>query len=319
MTQNNQTCWVITEGIAGTENQCLGLAEALCLEPAVKRIKLNPPWAWLTPYLRIGNSLAISNKGDKIAPPWPDIAICSGRKSIPAALYIKKASKGKTFVIQIQDPRCPPELFDMVIAPSHDPIKGDNVYNILGGLNRINTDKLHHENQKFPPFFKDEGRKKIAILLGGKSKAHHFSNQDIGRLIEQFLGLAKQYNLMVTASRRTEPQHKEALLEALGNHPHIHFYDGGPENPYFAYLARANIILVSADSVSMISEALTCGKPTYIIEMNGGGKRLDLFHKHIFEQGYARQFRGHVEEFETPHLNETQRMAKVIEERLKTR
>src|ERR1700723_80340 len=136
MSSNNQiTCWVVTDGKSGMENQCLGLAEALGITPIVKRVKLRFPWRPLAPYLRTGLGHAFSAKGDPVAPPWPDLLIATGRLSVPAALYIKQQNP-KTFAVQLQDPAIHPRHFDLVVAPEHDRLQGPNVISTRGGLHR---------------------------------------------------------------------------------------------------------------------------------------------------------------------------------------
>ena len=107
------------------ENQCLGLARALGLEPVIKRIKPRCPWKQLSPFLRIGLKWAFSKKGDSLTPPWPDLLIASGRNSIAASLYVRRASmtlgdKARTLTVQIQNPVIDPSFFDLVITPRHD-------------------------------------------------------------------------------------------------------------------------------------------------------------------------------------------------------
>src|ERR1700722_2781418 len=116
MTSPNQiSCWVVTDGKAGMENQCLGLAEALGVAPTVKRVKLRAPWRQLSPFLRLGLPFAHSSAGDRIAPPWPDLLIATGRHSVPASLYTRRASGGKTFTVQLQNPVIDPSRFDLVV------------------------------------------------------------------------------------------------------------------------------------------------------------------------------------------------------------
>src|SRR5580698_3060235 len=100
MFSNTQTtCWVVTDGKSGMENQCLGLAEALQLAPIVKRVKLRSPWRQFAPFLRYGLDMAFSRGGDPVEPPWPELLIATGRLSVPAALHIKR-SNPSTFAIQ---------------------------------------------------------------------------------------------------------------------------------------------------------------------------------------------------------------------------
>jgi mitochondrial fission protein ELM1 len=90
--------WIVTEGMIGTENQCLGVAEALGITPTVHRITLRQPWKTLSPYIGC-------EKANTFIPPfegpWPDLLIASGRKSIAASRYIKRMSEGKTFTVQM--------------------------------------------------------------------------------------------------------------------------------------------------------------------------------------------------------------------------
>src|ERR1700761_4695663 len=86
------TCWVVTDGKSGMENQCLGLAEALHLAPIIKRVKLRSPWRQFAPFLQVGLDMAFSRGGDSIAPPWPDLLIATGRHSVPASLYVKRSN-----------------------------------------------------------------------------------------------------------------------------------------------------------------------------------------------------------------------------------
>ena len=125
------SCWIVTDGKAGMENQCLGLAEALGLNPVVKRVKLRSPWKQLSPFLRHGLAHAFSAEGDPIAPPWPDLLIATGRASVPASLYARRMSRaggGKgTFTVQVQNPVIDPSRFDLVVVPRHDGLVGTNV------------------------------------------------------------------------------------------------------------------------------------------------------------------------------------------------
>lgn len=311
------SCWVVTEGMAGTENQCLGVAEALGLVPEVKRIKLRTPWKQLTPYLRIANRLALSPEGDLLAPPWPDIVLASGRKSVAASLAIKKASGGKTFTVQIQDPRCNPALFDLVIVPQHDPTRGDNVIVTTGALHRVTPEKLATEKQKFPAL-NDLPRPRVAVLIGGTSKSHTLTPTIMGDVAELLENLAREHNagLMVTASRRTGIDN-EAILRARLSGVAASTWDGAGDNPYFAYLAQADYIVVTADSVSMVSEAVSTGKPVYIVDLEGGARRFDRFHRLLQEQGYTRPFAGKLEKWDYIPTRDTQRVAEEIKNRFK--
>lgn len=292
MSEYLKSCWVVTEGIAGTENQCLGLAEALSLTPIIKRISLRSPWKQLSPWLRWGHRYALAKDSDKIAPPWPDIVIASGRKSIGIALDIKRQSGGKTIAIQVQDPRIHPSNFDLVIVPEHDRMRGDNVIVTAGSLHRVTPEKIAQEQKKFESAFSSLPQPRVAVLVGGNSKSHQMTADDARRLVSQLKSL--NASLMVTVSRRTGAENARMLREAMTG-PNVFFWDGQGDNPYFVMLGFADYIIVTEDSVSMASEAISTGKPVYIARLSGGSGKFARFHAHLQEKGYARPFEGKLE------------------------
>lgn len=314
MSESNYSCWVITEGIAGTENQCIGLTDALGVVPVIKRIKLRAPWKQLSPWLCWGHDFALTNDSDTIAPPYPDLIIASGRKSIGLALHIKKQSGGKTMLVQVQDPRISPEHFDLVIVPQHDPMRGDNVFVTTGALHRVTPQKVASEKDKFSHLLGNLPAPRVAVLIGGTSKAHRMTAAVTEKLAAQLKGL--NASLMITASRRTGDENAKLLRSAL-NGPDVFFWDGTGGNPYFALLGWADYIIVTEDSVSMTSEALSTGKPVYTASLEGGGKRLDLFHKLLQNQGYTRPFAGVLEQWSYAPPHDTLKAADEIRRRLK--
>lgn len=312
------TCWIITEGIAGTENQCIGVAEAMGITPLVKRVKLRFPWKQLSPWLMWGHDKALAPDSDPISAPYPDLVIASGRKSIGIAAHIKRESKGKTFVVQLQDPRIDPKNFDLVVVPQHDPTRGDNVLVTKAGLHRVTAEKLAAAKEKYQAHYSNVPHPRVAVLIGGTSKAHTMTPENAKLLAMQLLHLAESPNigLLVTASRRTGEENAKLLRDTLQG-PAIHFWDGTGDNPYFGFLALADYIIVTEDSVSMTSEALSTGKPVYIAALEGGAKRLDMFHKILQEQGYTRPFTGLLEKWSYTPPDDTQRVAEEIRQRMK--
>lgn len=312
-TPNIQTCWILTEGIAGTENQCLGVAESLGVTPIIKRIKLRAPWKQLSPWLSWGHDRALAKGSDDISAPYPDLLIASGRKSIGLALHIKKLSLGKTFVVQIQDPRINPKKFDLVVVPQHDPTRGDNVLVTKAALHRITQKKIDDAKAMFEGTFKHIPHPRVAVLIGGSSRAHSMTLENCRMLATQLMLLAenKKIGLIITASRRTGEENAKYLRDTIKG-PQTYFWDNAGDNPYFGLLAHADYIIVTEDSVSMTSEALATGKPVYIASLAGGAARLDAFHKLLQEQGYTRPFIGLLDQWSYTPPDDTMRVTQEI-------
>jgi mitochondrial fission protein ELM1 len=179
------TCWIVTDGKAGMESQCLGLAEALGLDPIVKRVTLRTPWRQLSPYLRLGHRHAFTRSSDALSPPWPDLLIATGRHSVAASLHVRQESRHSgqpTMTVQIQDPVIAPSNFDLVVVPGHDRLTGANVVQTIGALHRVTPAKLRAAAAKLEGNLKDFPRPYIGVLIGGPNAAYRFGEDEMRRL-----------------------------------------------------------------------------------------------------------------------------------------
>ena len=316
----DQVCWVVTDGKIGMEIQGLGLAEALGFEPAVKRIQVRRPWRWLPPAW-IPNPLGtLGPKKDRLAPPWPDILIASGRQSVAVSVAIRYAAAGRCFTVQIQNPAVDPALFDLIVAPRHDRLKAPNVCATTGAMNRITPARLKEAAAHFGPKWAELPRPLVAVVLGGNSKVHRLTGGIAAAFAGRLAEMARQTGagILITPSRRTPPEFVAALRGALDGLP-ARIWDGTGENPYLGYLALADAIIVTADSVNMVSEAASTGKPVYLVELEGGSRKFREFHKTLREAGITRTFEGRLETWNYAPLRDTQVAAAEIRRRLAAR
>ena len=312
------SCWVVTDGSAGMEIQCIGLAEALRLDFKVKKIRTTKPWRWLPPHLWINPLKSLDKRGDLLEPPWPDVLISCGRQSIPLNLAIKKANGDKTFTIHIQTPNCDAGSFDLVIVPEHDKLRGENVLVCLGALGRITPEKLREAGEKFAPQVAHLNSPLVAVLVGGSNGCYDMTEEVMRDLAQKLEALHEDTgcNYLVTTSRRTGSENEAILKSALKGVPH-QLWTGEGENPYFGYLALADALIVTGDSVNMVCEACSMGKPVHIFELPGGNAKFNHFHQSMREKGYTRPFLGKLERWEYPPLLETQKIAHEVEKILK--
>ena len=294
-----KSCWVVTDGKAGMESQCVGLAEALGFDPIIKRVGMRAPWRQLSPYLRLGQRFAFRTGSDPLEPPWPDLLIGSGRRSIAAVLHVRAQSRkaGRpTVTVQIQDPVIASHHFDLVIAPAHDRLKGPNVLTTLGALHRITPAKLAAEAAELAPRVAHLPRPLICALVGGANAAYRFGPGEARRMGRALAEAAKAAggSLLVTPSRRTGEKNLAQLKAALGDVPAF-VWDGQGDNPYFGMLGLADQIVVTSDSVNMVSEAVATAKPVHVFDLPGGSKKFARFHQVMREKGLTHPFTGTLE------------------------
>jgi hypothetical protein len=306
------------------ENQCLGLAEALHLAPAILRVKLRSPWRELSPFLRHGLRFAFSGTGPRLTPPWPDLLIATGRASIPASLYVRRASRkngGKgTFTVQLQNPVIDPSRFDLVVVPRHDGLSGPNVMTTRGALHRVSPAMLKTEAEKFAHQIAHLPQPRIAVLLGGSNSVYQLVPRDMKPLAEKLKGLiaATGGSLIVTPSRRTGEANLAVLRDVLQGTP-SYIWNGKGDNPYYGMLGLADAIIVTCDSVNMVSEACTTGKPVYVIDLSGGSDKFRRFHQSMRDDGLTRPFVGTLENWTYPPLNDVELVAQRVTEMMTRR
>ncbi len=307
----------MTDGKAGMNSQCLGLAELLGLETEMKVVSPRFPWSCLPPQLWLFPFCAQNSQKSGISPPWPSILIATGRQTVALSIAIKKASMGATKTIQIQNPQCPISNFDLVLAPEHDQLSGENVISTIGALHQVNPDRLSLAGRRFAKFYSSLPRPLIAVLIGGSNRRLRMDTTDAARLGEQLVSGVKHSGsgLMITASRRTDPKVISSLKNALGDVQYS-FWDGQGDNPYFGMLALADGFVVTKDSINMVSEAAATGKPVHIFELNGKSIKFDLFHQGMRDAGITRPFLGKFEKWQYDQPDDFKKIAIEIRKRV---
>jgi uncharacterized protein len=305
------SCWVLSDGKAGDAVQCLGVAQRLGLSPITKTVKPRRVFTWLMPYGPIDPADAPTKPGSPIAPPFPDIAIASGRRSLPYLRAVKKASGGRTLTIYLKDPRTGPGAADLIWVPAHDALRAKNVIVTLTSPHRISRESLV-EASRNPAFHTSDSKPIIGVLLGGNSQHHHFTPENIADLTSQLKALASQnFRLAVTPSGRTPPELAEAvkaICQASGGY----YWDGNGRNPYHSILALADHLIVTADSVNMLGEAAATGKPIHLFTPEGGHTKISSFVNGLIDHGAVRSLGEHLENWSYSPLDATPAIAVAV-------
>ena len=311
----------MSDGRAGIEAQALGLAEAVARRRPAEIVVKRVAWpVWIrrvpTPLMPPLRTLLASD-GAAFAPPWPELWIGNGRASIPLSIAARRWSRGESFVVQLQDPLRDARLFDLVAPPNHDGRTGPNVFGVTGTPHRVTSERLQAEAAPFRERFEALPRPHVVVLIGGRSKAFDLSTGRADRLAGQIEEAVRAAggSLLLTFSRRTPAEAEARLRAALAGLPGM-IWDGCGANPYFAFLATADVVLVTEDSANMPTEAAATGRPVYLLEMDGGQGRKQRFHAELAALGIARRFDGRLEHWSYPPLRETDRLAEEVLRRM---
>ena len=311
-------CWILSDGTSGMEVQCIALAEALGFQYDKKHIK---PY-WLN---RIFPSLAklpgiplATNFKQVTSQSSPNIVITCGRRHAGASIALKRLSKGTTYTIHIQDPKINPKHFDLLIIPEHDRPRAPNIILSNGSLTRITQAILDREAQLIKQEVTSLIGKKVAVNIGGDTKDNKVDGETIQKLILSLNQFSANYecSLMITTTNRTSEPLKKALT-SLTENPNIILWTGGSRNPYLGFLGVADAIIVTSDSINMISEACSTGKPVNIFPLGKNSKKREKFIGSLEKMGLVKYFNGEYRSWGYEPLNETARIANLINIKLK--
>lgn len=301
------SAWILSDGKAGHEAQSLGIAEALGLTPQLKRLEPRRLFAALAPY-----TLIDPHEKQRVAPPYPDIVIACGRRTLPYLRHVKRASAGRAFTVYVNAPAMNSRTADVIVAPRHDGLRGDNVIAPPTPANRLTPALLAHTRADPDPRIRALPEPRVALLIGGDSRHYRFSDRDIAELSALARSLAGEgWSVMATVSRRTPPRLVAALREALGAVPAFS-WEGEGANPYLSMLACAQSFIVTADSVNMVAEAASTGAPVQVFEPSGGHRKITAFLDGLEAYGAVRRWAGRLEHWRYEPLNSTPAIAAAI-------
>jgi mitochondrial fission protein ELM1 len=302
------TARILTADLAGLRNQALGLAEAAGFKSDARTITKRRPWLprWLNSLTTIDPTV--------LAPPEADLLIGCGGASARVLAALRTPSLP---AVIIQHPRMDPKRFDLVVAGRHDGITGPNVIVTRTAMHRVSAARLAAERDRWAPVFAPLPRPLVAVLLGGSNGRYRLDGRAARGLAAQLARMMQRdrTGLMLTPSRRTGPAIRAIFAEALAPRG-AWLWDMAGENPYFGMLACADAIIVTADSVSMVSEAVATEVPVLLARLPGRSARIGAFMDALAAEGRIRDFAGELAYWPVQPINDTEMAAFEMRRRL---
>jgi len=312
---NNKTIWGITDGSAGMKSQVEGVCTALGLPYELKTCKRRWPFYLLPAGFSFGALKQLTSDSDKLTAPWPDAVITSGRRSAALGLAVKAASGGKTKAVHITDPRSGREKFDLIVAMEHDAAEGPNVIKTSLALHRLTQETLAAARAQWEPVFAHLPKPWIAVLIGGSTHRYKMGVAEMRQVVAMIKGVLRRESgsLLVTTSRRTGDENVALLRESFIGESRTWLYDEHGDNPYLGLLACADYIIVTEDSVNMLSEAAYTGKPIYIVPMPGLTGKPIAFAEKLLQCGIAKRLdQNMLNDWKYNIIDEQKRVAKTL-------
>lgn len=308
--------WVLDDPRAGTSGQVIGIAERLGLPFRVVPLDFN--WRAHLAALVPGGSLAGLAAPFGAAEAGPALVLSAGSRAAPVARWLRRRHGCR--LVHCMRPGFGDHDFDLLVIGAHDrPAASPRVLPVLGAPHRLSPPHLRQAGEDWAERLAHLPRPRIALMLGGG----RMLSVPAQRLGMQVAALARGLggSVMASASRRTGAAASEALGQGLGTALHLLYRWGEPgPNPYAGFLALADAIVVSGDSVSMISEACATTAPVLIALPELGGRRHRRLHARLYAAGHAQPFPADRADTltisrTTPPLDEAGRVAAEIRRR----
>ncbi len=289
---------VLCSAYAGLRNQGLGLAEAAGVAPRVEEIRAMGLWRQVPPAWWPAPVAA-----RMVSPPPERLAIGVGGAGAAVVAALRRRGH---LAVQVQHPRMPLDRFDLIVANRHDEIAGPNVVMTRTALHRATAARLAEARGVWGPRLAHLPRPLVSVLVGGSNGRFRLEAREGEGLAGAIAGMMRRdrVGVAVTPSRRTAPAARAALEATLGPLG-AWVWDMEGENPYFGLLACADAIVVTIDSISMVSEAVATEAPVLLASLPGRSRRIALFLRGLREAGRVRDFAGRMESWGVTPLDDT--------------
>lgn len=249
--------WLLSQGRRGDLDQMQALAQALAWPTVTKTLAFRGP---AIPAL--APLLLKSGASDLMEPPWPDLIICAEALSSVIAQRLRRLSGNRIKLVCLGRPAGSPRHFDLVLTTAQ--------YRLPPAANTVELAlplaTMLVQAEVAGPVETPGPRPVIAVLVGGASFPDILDQTATSKLARDLNAYAAQKGgtLHVVTSPRTSSK-VSGELQAHVSSPHrVHIYGKAPDNPYRSTLAKADEVIVTSDSVSMLADALATQKPVQV-------------------------------------------------------
>lgn len=265
--------WLLLGPKPGDNGQVLAVAEALGWPSEVKRFAYRP-WELVTNRL-LGPTLAGIDRArsSPLEPPWPELVITAGRRNEPVARWLRRQAGGRRRLrlVHVGRPWAPLDEFDLIVAtPQYALPARANILQNEAPMHRVGAAALAAAAERWRPRLAELPRPWTAVMLGGHVGPHTFDAAKAARLADEVSAPAARDggSVLASTSARTPAEVTAAFAENLRAPHTLHRWrEGDSDNPYLAFLALADRIVVTSDSMSMLVEAVATAKPVFIFDL----------------------------------------------------
>ncbi|MDO8536453.1 MAG: ELM1/GtrOC1 family putative glycosyltransferase [Candidatus Omnitrophota bacterium] len=216
---------------------------------------------------------------DKLMSTYAEFIVSCGSSLAPANIFMSKENNAKNVVVM--DPAIPFGLkkFNFVIAPKHDKMKsGKNIITTTLAPNLVDTKTMQEAAEKIKKHANIAKNDIVGLLIGGDNPEFTLTSDLLRKVLSETLEAIRSNDaeLLVTTSRRTSKAQESILKETLKGEAGCKLLvianEDNPDGTLAGILALCKVVVVSGESISMVSEAVASGKSVVVFELENNSK-----------------------------------------------
>jgi mitochondrial fission protein ELM1 len=270
--------WALLSNRAGDNAQVEAVVDALGLPYETKYFTNRPLAIHLNLLFGARYRWSVKSVQSSVTPPWPDLLIAAGTQSEPLCAQIKEraARDGHNVrVIFLGRPWRDPRVYDLIVTtPQYRVPMAQNVLELQLPLHRVSRETADAAAAQWQARIAHLPQPYTVVALGGNINRYTLDRQAARRLADQLNQMTRLMggSVLICSSYRTPAGIPWALAQHLEAPSYIYdWHAPAAENPYLGFLGLADLCVITGDSMTMMAEACTLGRPVFIFDLGEGG------------------------------------------------
>ncbi len=256
--------WALTGRRVGDNSQVVRFAAAL--DADVREIPVTTNVLRHVPNLVLGATRATVAEAPGLEPPWPDAVIGAGQRTVPVARWIRMQSGGRTKLIFLGRPRAPLGWFDLLVTtPQYGLPVAENV--AMVELPIVAGPRPQDDGGDWQRQWAAMARPLVAVFVGGSSWPYELDEASLERLAAAAEREADGGTIVYVTSPRTSERQAAQLGGLVRSRDELWRWTPEARNPHPSLLVHADRFVVTEDSISMIADGLSTGKPVRVVDV----------------------------------------------------
>lgn len=228
---------------------------------------------------------------------YSEFIVSCGSSLAPVNIFMKHENNARNIVIMKPGMPFCTKKFNFMIVPRHDNMRScKNVVLTDLAPNLVSEEALRLSGEKLKNSIKPGKARRIGLLIGGDNPEFSLSGDILEKVLQQVTAFcdSNDMDMLVTTSRRTNKEQEKIIKNTLKDNPRCKLLvianENNPEGTVAGILALSDLAVVSGESISMISEAVSAGRKVMVFNLDrraGGITKHERVVDNLRREGYV--------------------------------